>query len=107
MEEQKSKEVKLHPETRNTEKLSYEKLNEIAGQLFNENNALKQRLQQAAAALNAFNRLDYLFKVVDAFNNKKVGSLSFKESFVEDCIGEIQELMTIPVDEGNKETGKE
>ena len=46
-----------------------------------------------------FKRLDYLFKVVE---NGKV----FKQEFLEKCITEIEELMTVPEEE-NKNTNTE
>ena len=74
MEEQKknSKEIKMNVPKKNTQdnneeapKYTYEQLKEIADKLFSENRYLKQQLYQASETIRMFNRLDYLFKVVE------------------------------------------
>lgn len=100
MEEQKEKVVKMQPTTKETgrpEKMSYEQLENIAHQLSEQVKQLYMKLQ-AANMGNMFKRLDYLFKVVEN------GSM-FKQDFLEKCIAEIEELMTVPeeVGEDNKE----
>lgn len=90
MEEQKNKEVKMGAE----KKLPYEKLSEIADNLFNENRYLKQQLQQAERFIQTFNRLDYLFKVIETSNTQ--GSWHFPDDFCAKCMEEIEDIMTIP-----------
>jgi hypothetical protein len=69
-------------EVTNTEnKLSYEELENVANNLY-------ARLQQAEMS-NMFKRLDYLFKVVKY-------SGAFTPAFVESCVAEIEEVLTIP-----------
>ena len=69
-------------EVTNTEnKLSYEELENVANNLY-------ARLQQAEMS-NMFKRLDYLFKVVKY-------SGTFTPAFVESCVAEIEEVLTIP-----------
>jgi hypothetical protein len=100
MEEQKGKVVEMQPTTNETErpkKMSYEQLENIAHQLSEQVKQLYMKLQ-AANMGNMFKRLDYLFKVVESGH-------MFKQDFLEKCIAEIEELMTVPeeVEEDNKE----
>ena len=100
MEEQKGKVVEMQPTTKETEtseKMSYEQLENIAHQLSEQAKQLYMKLQ-AANMGNVFKRLDYLFKVVE-------NGHMFKQDFLEKCIAEIEELMTVPeeVEEDNKE----
>ena len=100
MEEQKEKVVKVQPTTKETErpeKMSYEQLENIAHQLSEQAKQLYMKLQ-AANMSNTFKRLDYLFKVVE-------NGHMFKQDFLEKCIAEIEEIMTVPeeTEEDNKE----
>ena len=99
MEEQKKKIVEMQPATKETErpeKMSYEQLENVAHQLSEQAKQLYMKLQ-AANMSNMFKRLDYLFKVVE-------NGHMFKQDFLEKCIAEIEELMTVPeVEEDNKE----
>ena len=96
MEEQKKKIVKMQPATKDErpEKLSYEQLENVAHQLSEQAKQLYMKLQ-AANMSNMFKRLDYLFKVVE-------NGHMFKQDFLEKCIAEIEEIMTVP-----EETDKE
>ena len=96
MEEQKQKVVKMQPATKDErpEKLSYEQLENVAHQLSEQTKQLYMKLQ-AANMSNMFKRLDYLFKVVE-------NGHMFKQDFLEKCITEIEEIMTVP-----EETDKE
>ena len=99
MEEQKEKVVKMQPTTKETErpaKMSYEQLENVAHQLSEQARQLYSQLQKSNMT-NMFKRLDYLFKVVE-------NGHMFKQNFLEKCIAEIEELMTVPeVEEDNKE----
>ena len=99
MEEQKKKVVEMQPTTKETErpeKMSYEQLENVAHQLSEQAKQLYVKLQ-AANMSNMFKRLDYLFRVVE-------NGHMFKQDFLEKCIAEIEELMTVPeVEEDNKE----
>ena len=97
MEEQKKKVVKMQPaikEERPEKKLSYSELENVAHQLSEQTKQLYMKLQ-AANMSNMFKRLDYLFKVVE-------NGHMFKQDFLEKCIAEIEEIMTVP-----EETDKE
>lgn len=98
MEEQKKKVVKMQPATKDErpEKLSYEQLENVAHQLSEQSKQLYMKLQ-AANMSNMFKRLDYLFKVVE-------NGHMFKQDFLEKCIAEIEEIMTVP-EETDKEEG--
>lgn len=98
MEEQKNKEVKMEVENGKSEgRLSYDDLKKAASELFNENRQLKASLQQAMETLRSINRLGYLFRVVELAN--KNSTYSFSEEFVTSCLKEIEDLMTVKVDE--------
>ena len=99
MEEQKTKIVEMQPATKETEKpekMSYEQLENIAHQLSEQARKLYSQLQQSNMT-NMFKRLDYLFKVVE-------NGHMFKQDFLEKCIAEIEEIMTVP-EETDKEEG--
>jgi hypothetical protein len=102
MEEKKAKEVKMNSvktskENTPKQKLSYDQLNDACNQLFQQNQQLRKALQEMNAA-NMFKRLDYLFKVVEL-------GATFKDAdFVNSCMDEIKEALTVPDD---KENGKE
>ena len=99
MEEQKKQVVELQPVTKETErpeKMSYEQLAQVAHQLSEQARQLYSQLQKSNMT-NMFKRLDYLFKAVE-------NGHMFKQHFLEKCIAEIEELMTVPeVEEDNKE----
>ena len=99
MEEQKKKIVEMQPATKETErpeKMSYEQLEQIAHQLSEQARKLYSQLQQSNMT-NMFKRLDYLFKVVE-------NGHMFKQDFLEKCIAEIEELMTVPEEVEKEET---
>lgn len=94
MEEQKGKVVNMQPmakEIERPEKMSYEQLENVAHQLSEQNKQLCMKLQSAIMN-NMFKRLDYLFKVVE-------NGHMFKQDFLDKCIVEIEELMTVPEEE--------
>ena len=95
MEENKAKTVEMKTEQK---KLSYEELNDIASQLSQQNQQLYAQLQRVNMT-NAFRRLDYLFKVVEN------GAL-FTPEFLDNCISEIEESLTIKEEdtEDNKDS---
>lgn len=73
------------------EKMSYEQLENIAHQLSEQVQQLYAKLQESNM-VNAFKRLDYLFKVLE-------NSTEFKEEFVSKCAAEIESVMTITPEE--------
>ena len=100
MEEQTKKVVEMQPVTKETERpeeMSYEQLEQVAHQLSEQARQLYSQLQKSNMT-NMFKRLDYLFKVVE-------NGHMFKQDFLEKCITEIEELMTVP--EETEEDDKE
>lgn len=97
MEEQKGKAVEMKPqETEQPQKMSYEQLEQVAHQLSEQARQLYSQLQKSNLT-NMFKRLDYLFKVVE-------NGHMFKQDFLEKCINEIEDIMTVPEESGdNKE----
>lgn len=96
MEEQKNEQVSEQPK-----KLSYEQLQNIAGQLQQQNMQLRRALEQNNLE-NMFKRLDYLFKVVATPH-------IFSDEFVAMCVTEIEKAITIPeaLEEDKEEESKE
>ena len=94
MEENKTKTVEMKTEKK---KFSYEELNDIASQLSQQNQQLYAQLQRVNMT-NAFRRLDYLFKVVE-------NGAWFTQEFLDNCISEIEESLTIR--EENTEDNKD
>ena len=76
---------------RDTTKLSYDELENIAKQLSDQNRQLYQKLQETTTE-SMFKRLNYLFKVLE-FNS------SFDQAFTDKCVEEIQYMITIPEQE--------
>lgn len=70
--------------------LSYEDLRNIAGQLQQQNMQLRRALNDLNYK-NMFERLNYLFKVMEF-------SHMFSDEFVSKCVTEIESLMTLPED---------
>lgn len=106
MEEKKAKTVEMKanknanvPHEEQHQKLSYEQLNNICTQLYQENQKLIQRIQQTDLS-NMFRRMDYLFMVLkysEAFND---------EEFVGRCVEELKEAIS-PREMKEEETEKE
>lgn len=76
-------------------KLSYEELKNIAGQLQQQNQFMREQLMKARNE-EMYKRLDYLFKVIE---NKNV----FNAAFYSGVVNELQEILTIPEQEEIKE----
>lgn len=82
-------------ETKETQKLSYEQLEQIATQLSQQVQTLYAKLQEAEVS-NMLSRLKFLFKVVQ-------NDVKFPAEFVKKCVEEIVEVMTIKEPEESKE----
>jgi len=74
-------------------KLSYEELENVAHQLSEQARSLYTRVQQLETNA-AFQRLTFLFKVID-----RNAIAAFSTDFVEKCAKEIEEIMTLPEEE--------
>lgn len=108
MEEQKNKEVKLGANQDNKdiqkEMPTFDELYQAYMDLAQKHQRAIQQLQQADKYIQTFNRLDYLFKVVEI--SAKGSDWHFEDEFIASCIKEIQEIMTIP-EEDNKKVSRE
>jgi len=101
VEEAQNKSVAEDCKTTEDKKLSYEELENIAHQLSDQARSLYARVQQLES--NAlFQRLNYLFKVVD-----KSCTFSFPDDFVKKCAEEIIEILTIPEEEHESDNTKD
>ena len=96
MEEQKKKVVEMKPQVKRPEKMSYDQLESVAHQLSEQNRQMFAKIQELNMA-NIFKRLDYLFKVVE-------NGHMFQQDFLEKCIAEIEELLTVPEEDNKEET---
>ena len=85
MEESK-KEIKLGTPEASEQKVSYEKLTEIASQLHTQNQQLVMRIRELEYTLNQV-RVDYLFNVVKL-------SDKFPENFVNMCVEDIVKVLS-------------
>ena len=98
MEEQKGKVVEMTPQAKETEqpqKMSYEQLEQVAHQLSEQARQLYGQLQKSNMT-NMFKRLDYLFRVVE-------NGHMFKQDFLDRCVKEIEDIMTVPEETENSE----
>lgn len=94
MEEKKNLKLNVNKQTEKDNKLTYEQLNNACNQLFQQNQYLSKQLKELNT-YNMFKRLDYLFDVIknaDTFIN--FGN----EDFVNSCVQEIKEALTINED---------
>lgn len=82
-----------------TEELSYDDLKKACVDLSQQNQYLKARIQQAEKYIQTINRLDYLFRAVECAGSNKNNAISFSSEFIEMCVKEIENLMTIPEEE--------
>lgn len=108
MEEQskkKAKEVKMNVGSQDApeQKYTYEQLNEICGRLFHDNQYLKEQLRRATEALSTFDRLAYLIRIVECACESKSSLFCFDLDFVNSCIQEIQDTMSLQKTESSKE----
>ena len=92
-------EVKDTQVTEQPKQLSYEELRNIAGQLQQQNMQMRRALSELNYK-NMFERLNYLFKVMEFAH-------MFSEEFVGKCTSEIESLMTIPESEEEDKNPKE
>jgi len=72
--------------TAKQEKLSYDELNQVSQQLFQENKMLRTKVQELSVEA-FYKRIEYMFKVVELAS-------VFSKEFVERTIQEIETVMT-------------
>ena len=103
MEEQKtSKEVKMEPVNTNVQD-NQEDLQKVCDDLYNHNKQLEAYIQRLHKQMQQMDitlqttRLSFLFKVVELSANEH-SMFRFDSKFVETCVEEIQQSLTIPED---------
>lgn len=79
------------------QKLTYEQLNNVCNQLFQQNQQLRKKLEETGSALS-LKRLDYLFKVIENV------SVFGDGDFINSCVDEIKEALTPQVTAEDKGT---
>ena len=92
--EKKSKELKKDVR-QESQKLSYEQLEQVALQMRNANNDLYKRLQNAQQAIAEFNEIGMLLDILGK-------SEYFSDGFVSRCSAKIEEIVTKALDESEK-----
>lgn len=113
-----SKEVKLNPINASKEKvamkLTYEQLNKVCGELSQQVQQQSNYIQQLHKKMQEMSfllqnrRMDYLFRVVETSNSYKSSDYPcFDRQFVEECLAEIQQLLTIPQKTEEEESQKD
>ena len=97
MEEKKTRQVDMKGNAEEKQqRLSYEQLNDVCSQLYQQNQQLSRQVQQLNMS-NMFKRLDYLFQVLN------YSSIINDPDFIGDCVSEIKEAMTVRKEEEAKE----
>lgn len=95
--EEKNKTIKMSIKDKENEnkpqKYTYDQLNDICNQLFQQNQELVKQIQQLNQAY-AFKRLEFLFKVLE------LSSVIKDTEFITACVEEVKEAMT-PIQEDN------
>ena len=85
---------------RETKKFTYEQLEQIAGNLSAHVQQLNAKLQEANL-FNVFKRLEYCFKVLEL---SEMSMSRFSDSFIDSCVEDIENIMTVkPEEEGQEE----
>lgn len=107
MEENQSKTVNMtgkKVKNEETKKISYEDLQKAAGQLYQQNQQLIAKCKQYEEQIQRLNnvevRLHYLFEVLDK------GSY-FDSDFIDTCVNEVKEIMTIKEETEEEKEDKE
>lgn len=107
MEENQSKTVNMtgkEVKKEENKKISYEDLQKAAGQLYQQNQQLIAKCKQYEEQMQRLNnvevRLHYLFEVLDK------GSY-FDNDFIDACVNEVKEIMTIKKEPEEEKEDKE
>lgn len=88
---------------RETKKFTYEQLEQIAGNLSAQVQQLNAKLQEANL-FNVFKRLEYCFKVLEL---SEMSMSRFSDSFIDSCVEDIENIMTVKPEEESQEEVKE
>lgn len=100
-EKKKAKQISLNADNAKKDgRLSYEELNNTCMQLYQQNQNMLRQLRQLDMS-NMFKRLDYLFMVL------KYESVIKDAEFINNCVEEIKEAITVPKEEPASSQEKE
>ena len=94
MSNEKSKEVKMNAQ-KEQKKLSYEELEQVAGNLNKQCQQMYSKLQEADRVISEFNEIGMLLSVLEK-------SEHFSEDFVTRCSKKIEEIITKAMDAAEK-----
>lgn len=96
MANEKSEEVKMNAQKeQKSEKLSYEQLEQLAGNLNKQCQQLYSKLQEADRVIAEFNEIGMLLSILDK-------SEHFSEEFVTRCSGKIEQIITGALDNSER-----
>lgn len=100
--EKKSKTISMTNETNEkaTEKLSYEQLEQIAGNLNMQCRQLQNSLREAQQVISGFNVVELLLSIIEKGEY-------FESSFIDRCVGRIQSGVTTLLDNADKNEEEE
>ena len=97
--DKKSEKIKMNGAAngnKQNEKLTYEQLEQVAGNLNQRCNMLYQQLQQAQNTIAEFNEIGMLLDVIKQAEQ-------FNPNFIDRCAKKIEELITKALDESEKQ----
>lgn len=97
MEEQKKTKKNENAQNSEQKKFTYEQVVDIANRALKDNQELRHNLDRAMQTIGMFNRIDYLFKVLQYEHVIK------DPEFINNCVAEIKELLTLPTEGENTE----
>lgn len=94
--EKETKTVKMTPNTKesaasNSQKLTYEQLEQVARDLAMQRNQLQAHLQKAEQAIAEFNDLGVLLSIVNSGEN-------FSSDFIVRCTNRIEKMVSVALD---------
>jgi hypothetical protein len=93
---EKSKEVKMNVSSKEEQKkLTYEQLEQVAGNLQRQCQQMYDQLREAQNVINNFNEVEMLLYILDK-------SEYFKAEFTDRCAAKIQEVITKALDASEK-----
>jgi hypothetical protein len=101
--EEKTKKAKVQSLEKKQDKLTYEQLEQVAGNLNQQCQKLYSQLQEARNMLNGFQVVDLLLTIL------KQGE-HFSDSFLDKCVSKVEEIVSllfVPVPQEDKDSNTE
>ena len=102
-EEKGQLKVVKNEEEKETKKLSYDEINNIAQKLYAQNKELQIENLKLKEVIQTINRLDYLMKTVSLYYGNKNHLVTFDSDFISECIEETQKALIVPKEEEKEE----